>query len=66
MDKTTDIIPYLTGDYWRPHPGYTRARPTRHEVARLAFDFYEARGRRDGYDLEDWLSAEQQLNRHFR
>jgi len=43
-----------------------RARPTRDEVARLAYEFYETRGRRDGQDVDDWLAAEQQLTRHYR
>lgn len=28
------------------------------EVARIAYEFYEQRGREDGRDLEDWLRAE--------
>jgi len=28
------------------------------EIARLAYRFYEERGRVDGYDVEDWLRAE--------
>jgi Protein of unknown function (DUF2934) len=35
--------------------------PTRDEIARLAYDLYEARGRRDGHDVDDWLFAEQEL-----
>jgi len=33
------------------------------QIARLAFQLYEARGRKDGYDLEDWLRAETVLRR---
>lgn len=29
------------------------------EIARLAYEFYERRGREDGHDVEDWLEAEQ-------
>ena len=29
------------------------------KVAALAYRLYEARGREDGYDLDDWLEAEQ-------
>ena len=36
-----------------------RARPSRDEIARLAYHFYETRGRRGGKDVDDWLSAEQ-------
>jgi hypothetical protein len=41
-------------------------RPSSDEIARLAYQFYETRGRRDGQDLEDWLSAEQELARHYQ
>ena len=37
--------------------------PTPEQVARLAYDIYERRGRRDGHDVEDWLSAERVLAR---
>jgi hypothetical protein len=40
--------------------------PTRDEIARLAHHLYETRGQRDGHDVEDWLSAEQELTRHYR
>jgi hypothetical protein len=30
-------------------------------VRRLAYSYYEERGRADGYDLEDWLKAEAAL-----
>ena len=39
--------------------------PTYDEIARLAFRFYESRGREDGHDIEDWLRAEQELARHY-
>jgi hypothetical protein len=32
------------------------------EISRLAYEIYEARGRTDGSQLEDWLKAEQQLS----
>jgi hypothetical protein len=31
------------------------------EIATLAYELYEARGRVDGYDVEDWLQAEWEL-----
>jgi len=40
--------------------------PTQEQIARLAYDFYERRGRRDGHDVEDWLSAEVALMRPHR
>lgn len=39
---------------------------TRPPVDRLAFHFYEARGRLEGHDVEDWLSAERELTHHYR
>lgn len=36
-------------------------RPTREQIERRAFEIYEARGRQDGQDLEDWVLAEQEL-----
>jgi hypothetical protein len=32
------------------------------EISRLAYQIYEARGRTDGSQLDDWLQAEQQLS----
>jgi Protein of unknown function (DUF2934) len=43
-----------------------RERPSRDEIARLAYHFYETRGRPDGQDVDDWLSAERELTRHYR
>ncbi|MBZ5585136.1 MAG: DUF2934 domain-containing protein [Acidobacteriia bacterium] len=35
--------------------------PTHDEIARLAYSYWEARGRRGGSALEDWLRAEREL-----
>jgi hypothetical protein len=43
-----------------------RDRPSREEIARLAYCFYEKRGGRDGHALDDWLSAERELMRHYQ
>ena len=43
-----------------------RVRPTREEIASLAYHFYETRGRKHGSELDDWLSAEQELTNHYR
>jgi DUF2934 family protein len=40
-------------------------RPSRDAIARLAYHFFEERGREGGRDLEDWISAERQLRRHL-
>ena len=41
--------------------------PSHDEIAREAYALYEARGRENGWDVEDWLAAEEMLrhrNRH--
>ena len=43
-----------------------RDHATRDEIARLAYHFYETRGRQDGHALDDWLSAEHELAHHYR
>ena len=32
------------------------------DIARRAFDLHCDRGRQDGYDLDDWLTAERELH----
>jgi hypothetical protein len=61
-----DVAAALTGE--RVFGKYTGvgARPSREEIARLAYQFYEARGRQNGRDVEDWLTAEDELTRHYR
>ena len=61
-----DIAATLTGE--RMMGKYTggRARPSREEIARRAYHFYENHGRRDGHDVDDWLSAERELTHHYR
>ena len=34
---------------------------TLRRIAQRAFQLYEARGRQDGHDVEDWLKAEQEV-----
>jgi hypothetical protein len=62
----SDIAAILTGE--RMLTKYTGGpEPASHdEIARLAYHFYEARGRRDGQDLDHWLAAERELTRHYR
>lgn len=31
------------------------------DIRRLAYQFYELRGREDGRDLDDWLRAEKEI-----
>lgn len=44
-------------------PLTTENNPDQDEVARRAYELYQARGREPGHELEDWLNAEQDLNR---
>jgi hypothetical protein len=46
-----------------PYTGGRRV-PTHDEIAQLAFNLYESRGRQDGHDVEDWLRAEEELGRY--
>jgi hypothetical protein len=43
-----------------PKPQHTVAAP---DIARLAYEIYETRGRADGAQLDDWLEAERQLRK---
>ena len=63
---TSDIAAILTGE--RMLTKYTGGSepPSHDEIARLAYRFYETRGRRDGHDLDHWLAAERELTRHYR
>jgi hypothetical protein len=40
--------------------------PSPDEIGRLAYHFYEQRGRGDGQDVDDWLSAERELTLRYR
>jgi len=33
------------------------------EIRQRAYELYEQRGREDGYDVEDWLRAEEEIKR---
>jgi Protein of unknown function (DUF2934) len=62
----SDIAAALTGEGSMTKDTGGRERPSRDEIARLAYHFYETRGRRDGQDVDDWLAAEQELAHHYR
>jgi len=62
----SEIAARITGDGLMGKFTGGRTSPTRDEIARLAYHFYEKRGAQDGHDVDDWLSAEQQLARHYR
>jgi hypothetical protein len=39
------------------------ATPTRDDVARRAYELFQARGGEPGHELENWLEAERELGR---
>ena len=39
----------------------TQANTEEEEIRRRAYELYEARGREDGHDMEDWLEAEAEI-----
>ena len=66
MKKVADIvIADITGEGTMGKYTGSRLYPTNDEIAQLAFDLYESRGRQDGHHVEDWLRAEQELMRHY-
>jgi hypothetical protein len=62
----SDIAAALTGEGTMTRDTGGPERPARDEIARLAYHFYQTRGQRDGHDVDDWLSAEQELTHHYR
>jgi hypothetical protein len=62
----SDITVTLTGEGMMTKYTGGQERPSRDEIARLAYHFYEMRGRRDGHDVDDWISAERELAHHYR
>jgi hypothetical protein len=64
--KTSDIAQILTGEGMLTKYTGGFEPPSRDEIARLAYRFYETRGRRDGHDVDDWLAAERELTHHHR
>ncbi len=39
--------------------------PTQEEIARLAYSYWEARGKPNGSPLEDWVRAERDLKKQY-
>jgi hypothetical protein len=42
-------------------PSFTESRPDADRIAQRAYERYEARGREDGHDMDDWFEAEREL-----
>jgi hypothetical protein len=62
----SDIAAAITGESAMTKNTGGRERPSRDEIASLAYHLYETRGRQDGHDVDDWLSAEHELTQHYR
>lgn len=56
-----DIAAALTGERTMTKDTGGRRRPSRDEIAALAYRVYERRGRQDGQDVGDWLASEREL-----
>jgi DUF2934 family protein len=64
---SSEIAATLTGErMMAKYTGGRRERPSRDEIARLAYHFFETRGSRDGEDVDDWLCAERELTPKYR
>jgi hypothetical protein len=46
-------------------PAVEARRPDHQEIARLAYSYWETRGRQHGSELEDWLRAERELSKGY-
>ena len=42
-------------------PNGNQTLPVREEIARRAYELYESRGEQNGSDLDDWLTAEKEV-----
>ena len=62
----TDIARVLTGEHSLTKYTGGRDRPSRDEIARIAYHLFEMRGGQHGNDVDDWLAAEQQLAHLYR
>jgi hypothetical protein len=52
----------MNQDVTKKPPATARsARQERRQIRLRAYELYEARGREDGHELEDWLRAEEEI-----
>ena len=49
------------GPSYRLRPKHEQALSTKEQIEARAYELYLQRGRKDGQDLEDWLTAEKEL-----
>jgi hypothetical protein len=57
----SSVVGRITGEAFMGK--YTGAGVSDDAIARRAFELWERRGRPDGHDVDDWLSAERELTR---
>jgi hypothetical protein len=63
--NATDLIAArITGERWLNKRTAAGEHPTHGAICRLAYHFYELRGRREGGAMADWLLAERELIHH--
>jgi Protein of unknown function (DUF2934) len=62
----SDIAAALTSEEMLTKDTGGDAPPSRDAIARLAYQFYDMRGRQDGHDVEDWVMAERELAELYR
>jgi hypothetical protein len=60
----SDLLARLSSERWLAKYAGSEL-PTAADVERLAYHFYEMRGRQNGHDVEDWLLAEEELTQHY-
>jgi len=67
--KTVPATPTITRKTTRPVEAPMIIRrvpePSHQDIARRAYQLFEARGHQHGHDIEDWLRAERELRAHM-
>jgi hypothetical protein len=64
MTKASNFVTSHAAGEWGMEATPVDEPPGHDEIAQLAFNLYESRGRQEGHDVEDWLRAEEELGRY--
>ncbi len=59
------VDPVVSSQGGRETPGDPGRLSIEESVRRRAYELFEKRGRKHGYDLQDWLNAEVQVREHW-
>ena len=59
--RTNNVVPIASTGLVALESFIDRRIAIREDIARRAYEIYESRGRVDGFDVEDWLSAESEM-----